>query len=82
MTAKEMLNKRKFNTDEPIHLSESEVVVLMNDFAVYVAEQAVEEERSKLDESVFMHKEGNKLLMKAVEIRFDKILYRIKELTQ
>ena len=40
MTAKEMINKRKFNTDEPIRLSESDVEYLMNEFAIHIAEQA------------------------------------------
>ena len=44
MTAKEMLNKRKFNPDEPITLSESEVEGLMNEFARHIAEQAVGDE--------------------------------------
>ena len=43
MTAKEMLNKRKFNPDEPIALSESEVEDLMNEFALHIAEKAVDE---------------------------------------
>ena len=45
MTAKEMLNKRKFNPDEPIALSESEVEDLMNEFARHIAEQAVKYEK-------------------------------------
>ena len=40
MTAQEMINKRKFNTDEPIRLSESDVEYLMNEFAIHIAEQA------------------------------------------
>ncbi len=47
MTAKEMLNKRKFNPDEPIALSESEVEDLMKEFALHIAEQAVGEEKKK-----------------------------------
>ena len=40
MTAQEMLNKRKFNTNEPISLSESDVKDLMNEFALHIAEEA------------------------------------------
>ena len=53
-----------------------------NQYALHIAEQAVGGARLKLDESVFMHQESNKLLMKAIDVRFDRILTRIKKLTQ
>ena len=52
MTAKEILNKRKFNPDEPIALSESEVEDLMNEYARHIAEQAVDEMRTRVDVNV------------------------------
>ena len=55
---------------------------LVNEKVRHIAKQAVEEERLKLDGSVFMHQESNKLLMKAIDVRFDRILSRIKKLTQ
>ena len=68
MTAKEMLNKRKFNPDEPITLYESEVEDLMNEFARHIAERAMEEE---------MKEWGN-----TFERPFKHLLTRINELTE
>ena len=81
MTAKEMLNKRKFNPDEPITLSESEVEDLMNEFVLHIGEQAVgavceENPYKKLGdrESYSQYREG-------VEAGADAVLSRIKKLT-
>ena len=76
MTAKEMLNKRKFNPDEPIHLSESEVEDLMNEFARHIAEQAVGEIKMKglPDKPISYYR--------IHELACDRILTRIKQLTQ
>jgi len=74
MTAKEILNKRKFNPDEPIALSESEVEDLMNEFALHIAEQAVEEELSRKD-TAYLYKSVSEEVGK-------NILSRIKKLTE
>ena len=42
-----MINKRKFNPDEPISLSESDVEYLVNEFALHIAEQAVQDEKNE-----------------------------------
>ena len=69
MTAKEMLNKRKFNTDEPISLSESDVKDLMNEFALHIAEEAVQDEKNE-----YLSDTGDNVC--------DRILSRIKQLTE
>ena len=50
MTAKEMLNKRKFNLDEPIVLSESDAEDLMSQYALHIAEQAVKQSNERIRE--------------------------------
>ena len=74
MTAKELLNKRKFNPDEPITLSESEVEDLMNEFVLHIAEQAVGEVKKEKIEAD-LHDAG---WNGACNV----ILTRIKKLTQ
>ena len=70
--AKEMINKQKFNPNEEITLSESEVESLMNEFAVHIAEQAVEEHMIDIDHPfISIQRETAKI-----------ILSRIKQLTE
>ena len=71
MKAKEMLNKRKFNPDEPISLSESDVEDLMNEFALHTAVQAVK------DENEFWLGDSSGLINRTCK----NILNRIKQLT-
>ena len=68
MTAQEMLNKRKFNTNEPISLSESDVEYLMNEFARHIAELAKEKELEVYSTPLRV-------------IYFNAIISRIKKLT-
>ena len=75
MTAKGILNKRKFNPDEPIALSESEVEDLMNEFARHIAEKAVMEEKSKYGHTHIFDQFGKRNTC-------DNILSRIKQLTE
>ena len=71
MTSQEMINKRKFNTDEPIRLSESDVEYLMNEFALHIAERAVK------DENEFWLGDSSGLINRTCK----NILIRIKQLT-
>ena len=68
MTAKEMLNKRKFNPNEPITLSESEVEDLMNEYARLIAEKAVQD----------LVQDEDWVDMDTL----DKLIFRIKKLTE
>ena len=83
MTAQEMLNKRKFNTNEPISLSESDVKDLMNEFALHIAEQVVLEEKQKYSkEKCGPINTDRGFTAAAIRGVLSYILSRIKQLTE
>ena len=76
MTAKEILNKKRKSSTSGSHVeyySDNEILEAMNEFALHIAEQAVEEERERTYTIINVP---------VSDVILDGVLTRIKQLTE